>query len=214
MMYKGNQIKRERRERFKMGLHRAKWAIILLAIIALFLILHLLTDLVYSNAPLAYDCRIEDALQVYDGDTIKDCKVLIAPTSSSSIGEVWPGIIIEQGNVCVVTDLRIAGIDTPEKRASMKKRDGTPRSEKSRANEKWAAHESQVALMQLLSSNDFKFQIVDPQQGKYAGRTVGRCVVNGIDAAQYLISRGHALPYDGGTKTELDWETLDKGLMR
>ena len=197
-----------------MGLHRAKGAIILLAIIALFLILHLLTDLVYSNAPLAYDCRIEDALQVYDGDTIKDCKVLIAPTSSSQIGEVWPGIIIEKGKLYVVTDLRIAGIDTPEKRTSTENRDGTPRSERSRANEKWAAQESQKALMQLLSSNDFNFQIVDPILGKYAGRIVGRCIVNGVDASQYLIDRGHALPYAGGTKAELDWELLDKGLMR
>lgn len=165
--------------------------------------------------PLAYDCQIEDALQIYDGDTIKDCKVYItsAPCETKT-GEVWPGLVIENNKLYVVTDLRIAGIDTPEKRTSTKKRDGTPRSERSRANEKWAAAESQKALMQLLSQNDFNFQIVDPILGKYAGRTVGRCVVNGIDAAQYLIERGHALPYDGGTKAELDWETLDKGLMR
>ena len=164
--------------------------------------------------PLAYDCKIEDALQVYDGDTIKDCKVLIAPVASQTDGEVWPGLVIEDCKLYVVTDLRIAGIDTPEKRTSTKKKDGTPRSERSRANEKWAAAESQKALMQLLSSNDFKFQIVDPELGKYAGRIVGRCIVDGIDAAQYLIDRGHALPYDGGTKAELDWEKLDKGLMR
>ena len=165
--------------------------------------------------PLAYDCQIEDALQVYDGDTIKDCKVYItsAPCETKT-GEVWPGLVIENNKLYVVTDLRIAGIDTPEKRASTTKRDGTPRSERSRANEKWAAAESQKALMQLLSSNDFKFQIVGPQLGKYAGRIVGRCIVDGIDAAQHLIDRGHALPYDGGTKAELDWELLDKGLMR
>ena len=183
-------------------------------LLAIFALLAFGFYLATGAEPLAYDCQIEDALQVYDGDTIKDCKVLIAPVASETEGEVWPGLVIEDCKLYVVSDLRIAGIDTPEKRTSTKKRDGTTRSFKSRANEKWAAAESQKALMQLLSSNDFKFQIVDPQLGKYAGRIVGRCVVNGIDAAQYLIERGHALPYDGGTKAELDWEKLDKGLMR
>ncbi len=39
-------------------------------------------------------------------------------------------------------------------------------------------------------------------------------IVDGVDVTEYLIERGHALPYDGGRKAELDWEELNKGLMR
>lgn len=158
--------------------------------------------------------KILDATQIYDGDTIKDVKILVSKGHADTVGEVWPGVFTDAHGVYIQTDIRIAGIDTPEKRPSTKNRDGSPRSKKSRDNEKYAAHAARNALIGLLRKHNFAFTITAPQQGKYAGRTVANCRVGDIDVAAYLIEKGHALPYDGGTKTHVNWEVLDKGLMR
>lgn len=187
---------------------------IILFLLAIVLLVTLGLLIANSVPPRSYECHIESIDQVYDGDTIRDCKIFIAGTVGDEHGEVWPGIIIEDNALWVVTDLRIAGIDTPERRPSTRHRDGTRRSEQSRDNERYAAEQSRQALIKLLTSNDYEFQIVDPEQGKYAGRIVGRCIVDDTDAGKYLIERGYALPYDGGTKVELDWNKLDKGFIR
>ena len=158
--------------------------------------------------------KILDATQIYDGDTIKDVKILVSRGHACTVGEVWPGVFTDANGFYVQTDIRIAGIDTPEKRPSTKNRDGSPRSKKSRDNEKYAAQAARNALIGLLRKHNFEFTITAPQQGKYAGRTVAHCRVGDIDVAAYLIEKGHALPYDGGTKTHVNWEVLDKGRMR
>jgi len=158
--------------------------------------------------------QILDESQIYDGDTIKDVKILVSKGHACTLGEVWPGVWTDANGFYVQTDIRIAGIDTPEKRPSTKNRDGSPRSKRSRDNEKYAAQASRNALIGLLRRHNFAFKITAPQQGKYAGRTVANCTVGGVDVAAYLIEKGHALPYDGGTKTEVNWEALDKGRMR
>ena len=158
--------------------------------------------------------KIHDASQIYDGDTIKDVRILVSKGHACTLGEVWPGVFTDANGFYVQTDIRIAGIDTPEKRPSTKNRDGSPRTKRSRDNEKFAAQASRNALIGLLRKHNFEFTITAPQQGKYAGRTVAHCTVGGIDVAEYLIEKGHALPYDGGTKTQVNWEVLDKGLMR
>ena len=106
----------------------------------------------------------------------------------------------------IETDIRINGIDTPEKRPLKKKRDGTLRSEVGRSNEKYAAAQSRLALLKLLQENELKFVVSNPTIGKYAGRIVAAVNVDGINAGQFLIKNGYALPYDGGRKVELDWE--------
>ncbi|MCY3739912.1 MAG: thermonuclease family protein [Candidatus Poribacteria bacterium] len=155
-----------------------------------------------------YTCTLTDASeQVYDGDTIKDVRVLLLkhPFGKWEYGEYWPGVHITERGVEIQTDIRIAGIDTPEKRVSTKNADGSKRSEASRAREKAAALASRQALIDLLKANDNKFSISDPMDGKYAGRTVVDVAVNEMDVATLLIQKGHAKPYDGGTKPDWGW---------
>lgn len=184
--------------------------------IALFTVLCLIS--LAGNPPVyeqtQFAGKILDEKQIYDGDTLKDVKILLSRGHACTVGEVWPGIFTDANGFYIQTDIRIAGIDTPEKRPSTKHKDGSPRSDESRNNEKKAAEASRQALIDLLRKHDFAFKVVAPQEGKYAGRTVAECKVGGIDVAEYLIEKGHALPYDGGTKTTVNWEVLDKGLMR
>ena len=167
-----------------------------------------------SSQAFVYDCQIDSTLQVYDGDTISDCKIFITDVDSRKAGKVWPGLWVEHGKLYVITDIRIAGIEAPERRVSRKNRDGTVRSEMSRRNERFAADQSRAALMNLLLDNRLRFQVVNPKRGKYFGRIVADCVVNGVDVGDYLLKQGHVVTYDGGTKPELDWDKLDKGLVR
>ena len=155
-----------------------------------------------------YDCVLADAdKQVYDGDTIKDVRVVLIEHDFEEwrYGEYWPGVHITEKGIEIQTDIRIAGIDTPEKRTSTKNADGTLRSEASRQREKAAALASRQALIDLLKSNDNRFSLSDPIHGKYAGRTVADLAVGEMDVAIYLIERGHAKPYDGGTKPDWGW---------
>lgn len=155
-----------------------------------------------------YDCTLTDVeKQVYDGDTLKDVRVLIHGYDfiPEDYGNPWPGVFITERGVEIETDIRIAGIDTPEKRTSTKNADGSRRSEASRQREKAAAAASRQVLMDMLRSNDNRFTISDPVLGKYAGRTVADVDVKGIDVATYLIEKGYAKPYNGGKKPEWDW---------
>ena len=115
-----------------------------------------------------YRARIHDNSQVYDGDTISDVRVVIYLFDDVS-GEVWPGIHIYENRIEVETDIRIAGIDTPEKRPSTKNFDGTKRSEESRIREKQAALLARDELIHLLDDSDYRFTILNPKLGKYAG---------------------------------------------
>ena len=119
-----------------------------------------------------------------------------------------------QRTIEIETDVRLSGIDTPEKRPLKKKRDGTLRSAKSRSNEKYAAARSRLALLELLRANELEFTVSAPKIGKYAGRIVAGVSIDGVDAAQFLIENGNALPYDGGRKVELDWDNLSDGKMK
>ncbi|MXY99821.1 hypothetical protein F4Y93_03915 [Candidatus Poribacteria bacterium] len=165
----------------------------------------------YGDEPLfidTYNCTLTDVSeQVYDGDTIKDVRVLLMkhPFDKSEYGEYWPGLHITERGVEIETDIRIAGIDTPEKRVSTKNADGSKRSEASRSREKAAALASRQALIDLLRSNDNRFSISDPINGKYAGRTVADVAVGEMDVATLLIQKGYAKPYDGGTKPDWGW---------
>ena len=147
--------------------------------------------------------------QVYDGDTLKDVRIGIwhpTQTPPKEPEELWAGVwIMPDGMIEVETDIRIAGIDTPEKRTSTKNPDGTKRSEASRQREKAAAAASRQALIDLLKENEFRMTVRNPQHGKYAGRTVADVIVIDENVAKYLIRLGHAKPYDGGTKPKWDW---------
>ena len=169
---------------------------------------------------LSYPSKLTSERQVYDGDTLKDVRIQILDMGSglkipSTRRELWPGVFLTpQATIEVETDVRVNGIDTPEKRPLRKKRDGTLRSERSRSNEKYAAAQSRLALVKLLRANELKFVVSHPTIGKYAGRIVAGVKVDGVDAARFLIENGNALPYDGGRKVELDWENLSEGKMK
>ncbi len=162
---------------------------------------------VFGESLPTYQCEIGMEAQVYDGDTLKDVRVLIKAHEFSeySFGEHWPGVFITERGVEIQTDIRIAGIDTPEKRTSTKNADGSPRSEGSRAREKTAALASRQALIDLLKGNANRFSISNPIHGKYAGRTVADMSVGDVDVATFLIQQGHAKAYDGGTKPDWNW---------
>lgn len=155
-----------------------------------------------------YDCLLTDPdKQIYDGDTLKDVRVLIHKHDfiPEEYGHPWPGVYITKRGIEIETDIRIARIDTPEKRTSTKNADGSLRSEASRQREKDAAKASRQALIDLLKANNNRFSISDPILGKYAGRTVADVAIKEIDVASILIQAGHAKPYDGGTKPDWGW---------
>lgn len=163
---------------------------------------------VFGETPQTYDCMLEDIEgQTYDGDTVKDVRVLIHRYDflPDAYGNPWPGVFITERGVEIKTDIRIAGIDTPEKRVSTKNADGSVRSLVSRAREKQAALSARQALIDLLQVNEGRFTISNPQQGKYAGRTVADVSVLEVDVAAELIRRGHAKAYDGGRKPNWNW---------
>lgn len=169
---------------------------------------------------LSYPSKLTSEKQVYDGDTLKDVRIQILDMGSGlkiprTRRELWPGVFLTpQATIEIETDVRLSGIDTPEKRPWKKKRDGTLRSAKSRSNEKYAAAQSRLALLKLLRANELEFTVSAPKIGKYAGRIVAGVDIGGVDAAQFLIENGNALPYNGGRKVELDWENLSDGVMR
>ncbi len=155
-----------------------------------------------------YDCALTDPkAQIYDGDTLKDVRVLVHRHDfiPEEYGNPWPGVYITERGIEIETDIRIAGIDTPEKRVSTKNPDGSLRSEANRQREKTAALASRQALIDLLKTNDNRFSISNPILGKYAGRTVADVAIREIDVATTLIRLGHAKPYFGGTKPQWNW---------
>ena len=166
-----------------------------------------------SDAPI-YLGTIESPDNVYDGDTIRDVAIRIYPFHSPppKMSEerlmLWPGVERRADGIYSITDIRIAGIDTPEKRPTR-----AGRTEASLQREKKRAAAATEFLKQLLlkSSGDsgiLGFVIRDPQPDKYAGRIVADvlCVKDGmfINAAKALLDAGHAVVYDGDTKTH-DW---------
>ena len=165
---------------------------------------------------LSYPSKLTSEKQIYDGDTLQDVRIEILDMRENvPADELWPGVFLTpERTIEIETDIRINGIDTPEKRPLKKKRDGTLRSEVGRSNEKYAAAQSRLALLKLLQANELKFVVSNPTIGKYAGRIVAAVNVDGINAGQFLIKNGYALPYDGGRKVELDWENLSDGKMR
>lgn len=160
----------------------------------------------YGEAPVYYEVQLEDASQIYDGDTLKDVAIKLKEfetTDTSETETLWPGIVIKGGVLYVVTDVRLSGIDTPEKRPL---RSG--RTAESLAKEKAAAAVAQSALAEILSETDMRFYLSNPQLGKYAGRIVSDVYVKQDgkfqNVSELLIEGGHAIRYDGGEKVPFD----------
>ena len=135
-----------------------------------------------------YKCVIDSQKQVYDGDTIKDVRIQVE-IPSLEVG-FW-----------LSRDIRINGIDTPEKRPRRK-----GRTIESLNAEKAAARHARLFLIDLLKANDFQFEIGDIGYGKYAGRVLADVFINGVSVAESMIAAGHAIAYSGGSKIPYeDW---------
>ena len=166
-----------------------------------------------SRAPIYYG-TIDSIDNVYDGDTIRDVAIQIYPfhTPTLDMSEarlmLWPGIERRADGIYSITDIRIAGIDTPETRPTR-----AGRTEASLQREKERAAAATDFLKQLILENSkdndtLGFVIQNPQPDKYASRTVADVIFFkddvSINAAETLLAAGHAVAYDGGTKTH-DW---------
>lgn len=193
-----------------MKLHNKLWwgMACVLAVQVLFLI-HACDRAILSQTPRTYPASLTSTNQIYDGDTLKRVHIAIKtfPDADFSEQTLWPGIVLKGDTLYAVTDIRIQGIDTPEKRPLK-----AGRTQESLLREKAAAAAATDALRRLLSQHNFHIVVAQPQQGKYAGRIVAAVHVgpNRLSVAEYLIKNGHATPYDGGTKTAFeDWYQKD-----
>ena len=161
-----------------------------------------------------YYGTIENIDQVYDGDTIQDVSILIYPFlhNKSDISSIpliiWPGVERRQDGIYSLTNIRIAGIDTPEKRPRT-----AGRTEASLIREKDRAAAATDFLKQLILDNrkendELGFYIQNPEFGTYAGRIIADLFFFhddiSINIADELLNSGHAVEYHGGTKTH-DW---------
>lgn len=163
-----------------------------------------------------YNARITNYQNVYDGDTINRVRIkfadVVIPVEKQ--GEVWPGIFLRINGVYTETKVRIAGIDTPEKRPRKEwqsgDRKGEKRPESVRNAEREAAEHARQALIGLIEDAGGVIIIRNPQYDKFGGRTIANLYVKDsdetlIDVSKYMIEKGHAYPYTGETKREFPW---------
>lgn len=107
--------------------------------------------------------------RLVDGDTV------------AVVAEPWPGYY-------VMTDIRMGGIDTPEKGSRAKCTAEADR-----------AQLASAATARLLENKDIFLR--DVQFEKYGGRVLGTIITTqGVDAAQSLTAQNLAHAYDGGKK--------------
>lgn len=82
-------------------------------------------------------------------------------------------------------NVRLVGVNTPEYRG------GSP-------CEKAAAKRATEFVKSFIHNR--KITLTDVQNGKYAGRVLGKVKVNGLDLGEALINAGHAKEYHGGKR--------------
>lgn len=161
-----------------------------------------------------------DPKNVYDGDTIEKVSVLIYPLDSNfdkeaipelnTLVELWPDIYLAAGGIRCQFNLRLYGIDTPEMHPHHIKPDGTVRTQESLDKEKALAQKAKTVLIDLLKSHKWTIYISDIENGKYAGRFVGKAFVKDENGklrsiANHLLMKGVARHYFGGHK-EGTWD--------
>ncbi len=116
-----------------------------------------------------YGSYIADVLRVIDGDTI-EINV-----------HIWPQLTQR-------TKLRLAGINTPEKRGK-----GVSYCEKK-------AGQKATNFTQQWLKNIKTITVSEIKLGKYAGRVLGHISKDGQDLGKDLIKAKHAKPYKGGKR--------------
>jgi micrococcal nuclease len=112
-------------------------------------------------------------LYVIDGDTFR-----------AQI-HIWPDLIIE-------TSIRVARIDTPEKK----------RGSECEA-ERQAGYAASAYAKQFLVKNSQVF-LSGLKKGKYAGRMIAEVkLADGRNFSDIMLKSGHAIAYDGGKKNKV-----------
>ncbi len=151
-----------------------------------------------------YSVAFSDKSKVYDGDTILDVAVRLWTFDKfeTDVEVLWPGVVLKGDSLYMMTDIRIAGIDTPEMRPRK-----AGRTRASLEKEKSAAVAARQALLDILKKHAYTFTLSNPQIGKYAGRIVAEVHVGPArqSVSELLIQMGHAKPYQGGKKPQWQW---------
>ena len=156
----------------------------------------------------AYDAAVLNGSNVYDGDTITDVLIRIADAPDSPPQKLLHNLMAFDGGLYMLTNVRLNGIDAPEMRPSRTDSEGNARREEDREAERNAAEKAKQALSELLRENSYEMTLHNVEADKYGGRIVADVRIGNIDAAQHLIKRRLAVPYDGGTKREVDWKRM------
>lgn len=100
-----------------------------------------------------------------------------------AVVRLWPG-------QCIQTKIRLHGIDAPEIRTR-------------RECEKADALHAKAYLQALLDDADH-VELLQVENGKYAGRVLGDLLIDGHDAGQIMLREGLARPYNGGPRKAWD----------
>jgi len=124
--------------------------------------------IVSAQAAETYGPYSAKVLRVIDGDTVQ---VAVA---------IWPGL-------SQVTKLRLAGVNTPEKRGKV-------------SDCEKRAGRAATAFTQAFLRGARTVMVSGIRPGKYAGRMLGSIQVNGRSLEQALLAAGHARPYRGGRR--------------
>ena len=156
-----------------------------------------------------YEARIDNIETVYDGDSINHAyfKLPIDIQDNQVVwGEVYPEIFMQHDGVWVHVNIRVDGGACAERHPYHRYPDGTPRPPEEIAREHELAMRARQVVIDLLVANDLKFEIRNPQEGKYAGRLVASVWMRDpesrqmINLAEHLIDKGLGYPYSGGKK--------------
>ena len=127
--------------------------------------------------------------------TYEDSEKFVLPLKRGKVVKVYDGDTVTlafyiQGKM-YRTHVRLLGIDTPEIKGKS-------------AIEKRKAHEARDALVGKILN-----QIVDLKQvgtEKY-GRLLAEVWLGNENVCEWMLAQGHAVPYNGGTKTEQQWSS-------
>lgn len=155
--------------------------------------------------PEYYQSFIDPNSRVYDGDSIKDVKVILFESKTHEMDrKLFRNIEMINNQIVLTTDLRLNGIDTPEIRVS------TKISDHCRKYEKNLGYQARDRVKELIGT---KFFIQVTGESKYGEELVDLFIKDNnkfINVNQLLIKENLAVPYDGGTKS-YDWCNHIKG---
>ena len=156
-----------------------------------------------------YNARIENINHVYDGDTIEHVMFKLPGTTvipGAECGEIYPDIFLQNDGVYVHINVRLAGIDCPERHPRHNYPDGSPREAYEIEREAELGLRARDTLRELITQNGLQFEIRNCQLGKYAGRIVAEVWIHEpesgdyVNVSEWLIDKAFAYPYEGGTK--------------